>query len=90
MIARSAEAVRAFVLEQVAESLSAKGLTPVATPTDYDLLSEGVIDSFGIIELIGAIEQHFGVTLDFEDVDPDTVTVLGPLSEHVATLVKHA
>jgi acyl carrier protein len=82
-----AEQVRLFVLDRVRVPLAAWGLTPETTPDDYDLLTSGVIDSFGMIELIGDLEQHFGVTLNFEEVPPEVVTVLGPLSQHVAGLL---
>ena len=76
--------VRAFILEHVADSLAAKGVDPAAVPDDFDLLLEGVIDSFGLIELIGALEGRFEVTLDFEQLDPDTVTILGSLADYVS------
>ena len=85
----SAEIVRAFILERVDEELAAVGLTPLQTPDDYDLLGEGIIDSFGILDLITAVEDRFGVSLDFEAIDPDVVTVVGPLSGYVATLIEN-
>jgi acyl carrier protein len=84
----AAAAVRRFVLERVHLSLSAVGLTPETTPDDYDLLASGVIDSFGIIELIADIEERFDVALEFDDVEPDVVTVVGPLSRYVAGLIE--
>jgi acyl carrier protein len=83
----SAADVRQFVLTRVEQPLAAKGLTPGETPHDYDLLSEGIIDSFGIIELIADLEDQYQVELDFDDVEPETLTVVGPLSEYVAGLV---
>jgi acyl carrier protein len=76
--------VRAFILEHVAESLAAKGVGSEAIPNDFDLLLEGVIDSFGLIELIGALESRFGVALNFEELDPDTVTLVGSLADYVS------
>jgi acyl carrier protein len=88
MTASRAEEVRLFVLDRVKQPLAAKGLTPGAAPQDLDLLSEGMIDSFGIVELIGDLEDRFRVRLDFDDLDPEVVTVVGPLSEYVAGLVE--
>ena len=84
----TAEAVRMFVLEYLERDLLAAGQTPESTPDDFDLLAAGVIDSFGIVDLISTVEQRFGVTLNFKEVDPDTVTVVGPLSTYVAELVE--
>ena len=84
----TADTVRGFVLDHLERDLAAAGRTPESTPDDYDLLAEGVIDSFGIVDLISAVEERFGVVLDFNEVDPDTVTVVGPLSAYVAQLVE--
>jgi len=50
----------------------------------FDILDAGIIDSMGVLELIGAIEEHFGITIDFEDMDPESFTVLGPFSQYIA------
>jgi acyl carrier protein len=81
--------VRRFVLARVEPSLAALSMTVTDTPHDYDLLAAGVIDSFGMVELIGDLEDRFGVELDFEDVEPETLTVVGRLSDYVAGLVEH-
>ena len=52
----TAEEVRAFVLEDLAEPLAEVGLLPEQVRDDLDLLSSGVIDSLGLIELtVGAV-----------------------------------
>jgi acyl carrier protein len=80
----SAADVRQFTLARVADGLRAKGLSPEAVPDDFDLLLEEVIDSFGLLELITAVETRFGLQLDFEDLDADNMTVIGPFSRYVA------
>jgi acyl carrier protein len=75
--------VRAFVLGLHEPLLLAQGLTLSAVPDDFDLREQGMIDSFGVLELIGAIEERFGITVDFEDLDPEEMTVVGPLSRYV-------
>jgi acyl carrier protein len=77
------EAVREVILERVADQLAAKGLTPSDVPASFDLLLEGVIDSFGVIELILALEQRFSVEVDFDELSADDLTQVGPLSEYV-------
>jgi acyl carrier protein len=88
MSVASHTAIRLFILEHVQDSLAAKGLTPPETPDDFDLLAEGMIDSFGLVELIDDVEKHFGVTLDLEALDPDEITVVGPLTAYVASIVE--
>jgi acyl carrier protein len=79
----TAAEVRSLVLAHVGDELAALGLQPEDVSDDLDLLYEGVIDSLRLIEIIGALEDRFGAELDFEDIDPDEMTVLGPFCRHV-------
>ena len=87
---RAAEAARDFILEHVDEQLAAKGLTPSDVPPSFDLLLEGVIDSFGVVELVLMLEQRFGVEFDFDELEADDVTRIGPLAEYIERLVEAA
>jgi acyl carrier protein len=53
-------------------------------PDDFDLLLNGVIDSFGILEMISAIEDEFQVQLDLALLDAEDITKIGPLARYVA------
>lgn len=79
------ERVRQFLVEKYAGVLSAMGLEASSIPDDFDLLISGVIDSFGILEMISAIEDEFAIQLDMEALDAEQITVLGPLSRFVAS-----
>jgi acyl carrier protein len=70
--------VKAFVLE-------ALDLAP-DTPDEFDLLTSGVIDSFGVIELIVEVNERFGLDIDFEELDPEGLTIVGPFSGYVAKM----
>ena len=74
----SAADVRAFVIQSL-------GL-PADTPDDFDLLTRGVIDSFGVIELITDVNEHFELDIDFEELDPEGLTIIGPFSAYVARM----
>jgi len=78
-----AQEVRSLVLTNVGHLLAAKGLNPAEVPDDFDLLMEGVIDSQGLIELILAVEQKFQLQLDFEELDPEHLTVMGPFCRYI-------
>jgi acyl carrier protein len=78
----SAAEVRTVILDHVAPQLAARGLKPEHVPDDFDLLTEGIIDSMGILVLISIIENHFEITVDMEDLDPEHLTVVGPLSRY--------
>jgi acyl carrier protein len=79
----SAETVREAILDRAAEELAAKGLTPSDVPDSFDLLLEGVIDSFGVVELIIMLEERFGIAFDFDDLPADDLTKIGALSAYV-------
>jgi acyl carrier protein len=76
--------VKQFILGRIDDPLQAKGLAPTDVPESFDLLLEGVIDSFGIVELIGALEERYGLEFDLDELAPDDLTRIGPLSSYVA------
>ena len=79
----TAEVVREEILQRVVEQLAAKGLTPSDVPASFDLLLEGVIDSFGVVELITWLEERFAVEFDFDELSADDLTKVGPLAAYV-------
>ncbi|MFQ5792389.1 MAG: GNAT family N-acetyltransferase [Acidobacteriota bacterium] len=78
-----AKEVRSLVLAHLETPLAANGLHPRDVPDDFDLLTGGVIDSLGFVELLAAVEQHFGIQIDFEDLDPENLTVIGPFCRYI-------
>ena len=76
--------IRQFLLVRYSGTIEALGLIPAELPDDFDLLLNGVIDSFGILEMISAIETEFEIELDLEALDAEQITVLGPLSRFIA------
>lgn len=79
-----AEEIRAFVLDRLVDPLRAKGLRPQDVPDDFDLFTEGVIDSLGVIEIITAVEEHFRLEIDLEDLDAEDLTIVGPFCGFIA------
>lgn len=80
--------IRQFLLVKYSGTLEALGLIPAELPDDFDFLLSGVIDSFGILEMISAIEEEFGIQLDLEALDAEQITIIGPLSCYVAENAK--
>lgn len=76
--------VRQFLLSKYAGSIQGIGLTPAELNDDFDFLLSGVIDSFGILEMVGAIEDEFQIRLDMATLDAEQISILGPLSVYVA------
>ena len=86
----TADQIRAFVLENLADAFAENGIDPAAVGDDFDLLTSGVIDSFGILELIADVNEHFGIEIDFEELDPEGLTILGQFSDYVARTAAQA
>ena len=76
--------VRQFLLTRYSEPIKGIGLNPVDVSDSFDLLLSGVIDSFGILEMISSIEEEFQVELDLAALDAEQITIIGPLSRFVA------
>jgi acyl carrier protein len=80
----SRNSVRQFLLTRYAQPIEQLGMDADEVPDDFDFLLSGVIDSFGILEMISSIEEEFGIQLDMATLDAEEITILGPLSQHVA------
>jgi acyl carrier protein len=80
----TAAEVQQFILRRIDDPLQAKGLAAADVPSSFDLLLEGVIDSFGIVELISALEERYGLEFDLDELAPDDLTRIGPLSSYVS------
>ncbi len=78
------ESVRNFLLSRYSEAMEAMRLDIAQLPDDFDFLLSGVIDSFGILEMVSAIEAEFKIQLDLGLLDAEDITKLGPLVRYVA------
>lgn len=75
--------IRKLILTAAGPVLVDRGSAIEEAPDDLDLRESGMIDSFGFLELVVAIEVELGIELDFEGLDPRQITTLGPLARHV-------
>jgi acyl carrier protein len=83
----TAEAVREVVLSHIAEGLERSGHSVDEITDETDLFAEQLIDSFGMLELLVTLEEHFQATLDFESIDADDITVFGPFCRYVEAMI---
>jgi len=81
------EQVRNFLLARYATQIKGNGRNPAEIPDTFDFLLEGVIDSFGLLDLVAALEKEFSLELDMSGLDAEQMTILGPLTRHVAAQV---
>ena len=56
---------------------------PAALADDDSLLDAGIIDSTGVLDLIGFIEQQFGITVADEDLVPENLDTVNRLAQFV-------
>src|ERR1044072_4107965 len=69
--------VREFLLTRYSEPITAMHLELAELPDDFDFLLSGIIDSFGIVEMISAIEQEFQMRVDLALLDAEDITRIG-------------
>ena len=80
--------VRKFLLPRYSEPIQRMGFNPVEVPDTFDFFLSGVVNSFGILEMVSSIEEEFRIRLDFAALDAEQITILGPLSQYVAENAK--
>ena len=90
MSAITADKVRVLVLSRLQASIVATSLRPEDINDDLDMLTAGLIDSMGIVELLTAIEHDLDVTIDFAELDPESLTIIGPLCRYIAEKTRGA
>jgi acyl carrier protein len=77
--------LRDFLENYLSEKLATEGRN---FPNDFgdtcDLLLSGVIDSLGLLDLTTAIQEHCGRAIDFDALDPEQMTIVGPLCNFVS------
>ncbi|MFC1782206.1 AMP-binding protein [Planctomycetota bacterium] len=79
----SAQEVKTFLLEYFEEPLTLRGYSVHDISDDFDLLINGVIDSLGFLEMTLALQEKFNIELDFEEIDPEELSIIGPLCRHI-------
>ena len=52
---------------------------------DTDLFETGVLDSMAFVELLHQLEQQFGITVPFEDLELDNFRTIEKIEEFVAS-----
>jgi acyl carrier protein len=79
------EVIREFIGDYLRHEFVGQGKAPPAVMTDdHDLLSSGVFDSMDFLNLMLALEAHFGQRIDFEGIDPEQMTMVGPFCRFVS------
>jgi acyl carrier protein len=77
--------VRTFFGDFLNRKLRDRGQRPLrGLPDDYDLLLSGALDSLAFVEMMMAAGEYFAREIDFENLDPEQMTLIGPLCRFVS------
>jgi methoxymalonate biosynthesis acyl carrier protein len=69
--------------EQVA-ALFSRTLNLDVPSIETDLFETGVLDSLAFVDLVLALERHFGVTTSLEDLETDNFRTISRIADFVA------
>jgi acyl carrier protein len=84
MTEASVREVRSLILERLHDAILANGLNPDQLADDFDLLTQGVVDSLALVDLLASLEAELGISIDYSELDPENLTLIGPLSQFIA------
>jgi acyl carrier protein len=78
--------VRMFLKNYLHQKLESNGRGALDDlPDDCDLLLSGVIDdSIGFLDLLLALQEFVGREIDFEVLNPEEMSIVGPLCRFVS------
>jgi acyl carrier protein len=72
-------------MDHLRQKLEADGRRlPEDLPQDCDLLLTGILNSLGLLQLVAALTAHFDREINFDALDPEQMTIVGPLCNFVA------
>ena len=60
-------------------------LNIIVPADDADLLKSGLLDSLALVEVLVRVEQLFGLTVDFEELEIETFQSIRSIAELIAT-----
>jgi len=69
------------VLRHLGEAARLKGINMHDVGMDQDILSSGLVDSFGFLSLIEELEEELGVAINLADMDGRCVTTPAGLTQ---------
>lgn len=75
----SHEVIRNFVIENYLFGRGGEELS-----NDSEFLKMGIIDSMGVLELVGFIEEEFGISIDDEELVPENLDSVNRIVAYVA------
>ncbi len=59
------------------------GLSDQSIEPDESFLQRGILDSTGVLELVGVLEDRFGIKVDDDDITPDNLNSLNSIAAYL-------
>lgn len=84
------ENVYEFLVSYINESVKLQGRSIEKEITkEFDMFLEGAVDSIGILDLTLKVQEHYNVEIDFEDLDPEEMTIVGSFCQYIVTKINN-
>ncbi len=71
--------IEQFILSELTQG---RGITEI-DPAE-NLLSKGIVDSHGVMELVGFLEERYGISIGDEDLSPENFESVASIEAFVA------
>ena len=72
------EEVRDYILQNIL-----LGVTDVPLDEGDSFLQRGILDSTGVLELVGFLEEHYGITCADKEITPENLDSLNAIGAYV-------
>ena len=82
------EVINKAIVDYVAESFF--GNERANIPLDLSLVEEGIVDSFGIIELVAFLESQFDITVEDEDITNENFGSINKMTDYILNISQRA
>ena len=70
--------IEQFILSELTQGRGITGIDP-----QENLLSKGIVDSHGVMELVGFLEERYGISVGDEDLSPENFESLASIEAFV-------
>jgi acyl carrier protein len=70
--------IEQFILSELTQG---RGITEI--DPQENLLSKGIVDSHGVMELVGFLEERYGITVGDEDLSPENFESVASIEAYV-------
>ncbi|MEK6228435.1 MAG: acyl carrier protein [Actinomycetota bacterium] len=71
--------IEQFILSELTEGRGIVAIDPAE-----NLLSKGIVDSHGVMELVGFLEERYGISVGDDDLTPENFQSVMSIEEFVA------